>query len=160
MRTDIPKNFNYVLRYNLDDIGCEYPVTGASYSEVVESHAVYFEFDKRTTHTFFIQTEEGMAHLKQHMLGWSDVTDLVKKELSQKAMVDALSTSEGLTEKQEMLLTAIKNKKEIGKRDAIAASGLQDDEWMPTIKALLSKNLVSKSGVGKHTIYRPTIEAM
>jgi len=80
--------------------------------------------------------------------------------LSERAMVDALDTGDQLTDKQELLLTAIKDKKEIGKRDAIAASGLQDDDWMPTIKALLSKNLVSKSGVGKHTIYRPTIEAI
>ncbi len=94
------------------------------------------------------------------MIGWKDVTEEAKRELSEIAMVDALSTGDDLTEKQEMLLTAIKNKKEIGKRDAIEASGLQDDEWMPTIKALLSKNLVSKSGVGKHTLYRPTIEAM
>ncbi len=52
MRTDIPENFNYVLRYVGEDIGCEYPVTGASYDEVVESHAIYFKFDKRNRITF------------------------------------------------------------------------------------------------------------
>ena len=44
------------------------PVTGASYCEVVESHAVYFCLINAPPHVF-IQTEEGMAHLKQHMLG-------------------------------------------------------------------------------------------
>ena len=73
-------------------------------------------------------------------------------------MVDALSTSEILTEKQEMLLTAIKNKKEIGKRDAIDASGLQDDEWMPTIKALLKK--LGFRLAWANTDLSPTIEAM
>ena len=163
MRTDIPE-FNFVLRYAGDNFGCEYPVTGASYAEVVESHAIYFKFDNRTTHTFFLKSQEGFEFLKNTMVGWVDVTNLVKKELAERAMVEALSTAESddkkLSGKEEILLTAIKDKKEIGKRDAIQASGLQDDEWMPTIKALLSKNLVSKSGVGKHTVYRPTIEAI
>ena len=160
MRTDIPENFNYVLRYVGEDMGCEYPVTGASYDEVVESHAIYFKFDNRTAHTFFVKNEESMKHLVSHMFGWTDVTDLAKKEIAERAMVEALSTQDVMTEKEDMLLTAIKDKKEIGKREAIDMSGLQDDDWMPTIKALLSKNLVSKSGVGKHTIYKPTIEAM
>lgn len=163
MRTDIP-DFNYVLRYQGDDVGHEYPVCRASYAEVVESHAVYFKFDDRTTHTFFIQTIECRDALMFTLIGWTDVTDQAKKELAERAMVDALSTAgkdgKNLSGKEELLLTAIKDKKEIGKREAIAAARLQDDEWMPTIKALLSKNLVSKSGVGKHTVYRPTIEAI
>lgn len=160
MRTDIPENFICVLRYMSDEIGCEYPITGAAYTEVVDSHAVYFKFDDKVRHTLFLKTPEGASFLTIHMVGWTDVTSLVKKELAERAMVEALTTGNQLTEKQEILLTAIKDKKEIGKRDAIEASGLQDDEWMPTIKELLAKNLVSKSGVGKHTIYRPTIEAI
>jgi len=158
MNTEIPDvtTFNFILRYQGRDVGCEYPITAASYEEVVESRAIYFKFDDNTTHTLFVFNKPSRDYMLSGMPGWDDVTEQAINEIKQNALIDTLVEPAriDLNEAEELLFSTIKEMGITGKRDAISSSGLQEDDWMPTIKGLIAKNLVEKSGVGKHTTYK------
>ena len=147
--------FNYVLRYQNDDFGAHYSITGRSYDEVVESRAIYCKFDDRTTHTLFVVGEVAKSYMLSGMPGWADVTAEFMKEMKELAVTEALGEeTSDMSHNEDMVFMAISQADGIGKRDAIAVSGISDDDWLPTIRSLLERGKISKEGVGKYTKYR------
>lgn len=146
--------FNYVLRYQ-GDTGAHNAIVASSYDEVVESRAIYCKFDDRTTHTMFIMGDVAKSYMLSGLPGWTDVTLQFMEELKNSAVVEALVEDVAELSKGEMsLLAIISQSNGIGKRDAIAQSGVSEDDWLPTVRLLLDRGAIKKSGVGKYTIYK------
>lgn len=149
--------YRFVLRYNNDDIGCEYPIVCSSYEETVETRAIRCEFDGRTTHTLFIKQENSKDEMHASLPGWVDVTEEFLKEVGAKAMVESLHDEDEPAEavgSEVSVLRAVQDNPKAGKRALIEAAGITDDEWLPAIRSLVERGLVKKSGIAKYTTYR------
>jgi hypothetical protein len=146
--------FNFVLRYQ-GDVGAHNAITASSYDEVVESRAIYCKFDDRTSHTMFVIGEVSKSYMLSGLPGWADVTLQFMEELKNVAVVEALVEDVAELSKDETnLLAIISQSNGIGKRDAIAQSGVSEDDWLPTVRILLDRGAIKKSGIGKYTTYK------